>query len=251
MANTYNQDFYEDLKSTSGTAAKFVVPYIVETFSPKSVLDVGCGLGEWLFHFKRQGIDDIRGVDGDYVKKSELKIPAEKFTSRNLESIFSEDRKFDLVMSLEVAEHLSESSAEQFVDTITSHGDLILFSAAVPGQIGTYHINEQWQQYWIDKFNQRGYRHYDLIRNKFWDNPHVAWWYKQNAFIFMNESAEKKYSSLLASIKPYQGFIKPKTHPEFDYFLNGKTSVISKLLFNPGFLIENFINKIKYRLFPR
>ena len=248
MENTYNQDFYEDLKSTSATAAKYVTPYIIETFSPKSILDVGCGLGEWLRHFYLQGIEDIRGVDGEYVKETELKIPKKNFTSRNLELSFSENRKFDLVMSLEVAEHLSEKAAEQFVETLTVHGDLILFSAAVPGQIGTYHINEQWQEYWIEKFNKRGYKHYDLIRTKFWNNPHVAWWYKQNAFIFMNDNAEKKYASIITKIKPLQGIIKPKVHPEFDYLLNGKTNIISKLLFNPFFLIGNFINKIKYRL---
>jgi SAM-dependent methyltransferase len=249
MAKTYNQAFYEDLKSTSGTAARFVTPCIIKMFRPQSVLDVGCGLGEWLFHFHHQGIKDIKGVDGDYVKPEELKIPREKFTPRNLEGPFSENRKFDLVMSLEVAEHLSADAAEQFIDTLTKHGDLILFSAAVPGQVGTYHINEQWQSYWIEKFERRGYKTYDLIRPRFWNNPHVAWWYKQNAFIFMNAQAEDKHKSIMPQISSYVGVKMPKVHPEFDFFLKGKTNFIGKLFYNPGFLITNFLNKIRYKFF--
>lgn len=250
MGNTYNQDFYEDLKSTSGTAAKFVVPWVMQTFKPKSVLDVGCGLGEWLNHFKKAGLVDIKGVDGDYVKVSELKIPAEKFTPRNLEQGFEEGRKFDLVMSLEVAEHLSESAAERFVDTLTHHGDLILFSAAVPGQVGTYHINEQWQEYWITKFNARGYKHFDLVRTRFWNNPHVAWWYKQNAFIFMNERAQEHYQDQVKNWGGLQGMIKPRIHPEFEYFLKGKNTILDKIFYNPGFLVQNFVHKVLYRFFP-
>jgi SAM-dependent methyltransferase len=241
----YNANFYEDLKSTSRKAAKFVVPYVTELFSPKSVLDVGCGQAEWLNIFTKCGIEDVCGMDGEYVRIDELLISKDKFLSKNLENPIDLERKFDLVMSLEVAEHLSESAANQFIDTLTKHGDLIMFSAAVPGQIGTFHINEQWQNYWIEKFKAKGYNHYDLIRTKFWDNPHVAWWYRQNTFIFMNSNAENKYKG---RFDKFQGVIKPKVHPEFKLFLDGKLSFINKLLSNPIFVIESSFNKLRYKL---
>jgi len=244
----YNKDFYNDLKSTSGTAAKHVVPFIIQTFNPTSVLDVGCGLGEWLHVFQKNGVSDIIGRDGDYVNTHALKIPAHLFRPGNLENSIHEDRTFDLVMSLEVAEHLSEASSETFIDNLTRHGDLIFFSAAVPGQIGTNHINEQWQSYWIEKFNRRGYKNFDIIRTQFWNNPHVAWWYRQNAFIFMNKNAENKYADRIKHLKHLEGIHKPIMHPEFELFISGKTSFFSKLSANPVFMVTNFLNKIRYRI---
>jgi 2-polyprenyl-3-methyl-5-hydroxy-6-metoxy-1,4-benzoquinol methylase len=58
------------------------------------------------------------------------------------------EKEFDLVVSLEVAEHLPASAADQFVNTLVKHGKKILFSAAIPGQGGQDHLNEQWPDYW-------------------------------------------------------------------------------------------------------
>ena len=45
----------------------------------------------------------------------------------------------------------------QLVATITKHGDAVLFSAAIPGQGGQDHLNEQWPEYWQKKFEVNGY----------------------------------------------------------------------------------------------
>lgn len=162
---------------------KEVVPLIMQMIKPVSVLDVGCGTGTWLKTFEEQGVSDYVGVDGDYVDRSLLKIPVEKFESLNLQTSFAFRRKFDLVLCLEVAEHLDEIYADQFIESLCQHGDTIIFSAAIPGQGGQNHLNEQWPEYWEERFSSHGYYFHDVIRPMIWSNPKVEWWYRQNIFL--------------------------------------------------------------------
>ena len=67
-------------------------------------------------------------------------------------------RRFDLVNCLEVAEHLDASRADSFVDDLCALGDVVVFSAAIPGQGGTHHVNEQFQSYWQERFRRNGSR---------------------------------------------------------------------------------------------
>ena len=85
---------------------------------------------------------------------------------------------FDLVQTLEVAEHLPAASAGTFVESLVRHGRRILFSAAVPGQIGVCHINERPHAYWRDLFAEHGYVMLDLIRPKVHGNTAVKYWYR-------------------------------------------------------------------------
>lgn len=174
-------------------AAEEVVPYLISLFQPKSVVDVGCGLGSWLKVFEEKGISDINGLDGSHVNKSLLYIDENKFITTDLEKPVKLDRKFDLVISLEVAEHLKPEVAEIFVETLVNLGDLVVFSAAVPQQGGQNHLNEQWPTYWRDLFRKHNYYFYDVFRQQFWNNPKVDWWYRQNMFLVAKEGAEEKY----------------------------------------------------------
>ena len=101
------------------------------------------------------------------------------------------NRKFDLVESLEVAEHLKEENADHYIELLCQLGDLILFSAALPFQTGTNHINEQPPQYWNEKFQSFGYECFDILRCEIWDNNNICWWYRQNILIFARNEASK------------------------------------------------------------
>ena len=61
----------------------------------------------------------------------------------------------DVVVSTEVAEHLNEENADRFVELLTSLAPTAVVTAAVPGQGGTDHVNEQPNEYWIEKFEAR------------------------------------------------------------------------------------------------
>jgi SAM-dependent methyltransferase len=165
------------------TSPEFIIPLITNKIKVNSVLDVGCGLGGWLSVFSKNNINDIVGIDGAHVVKTDLLIPADKFVTHDLTHEINLNRKFDLAVCLEVAEHLPETSANAIVKTLTNHADIILFSSAIIGQEGQNHINEQWFSYWQTKFNALGYEFYDEVRPAIWNNKNIDWWYKQNVFI--------------------------------------------------------------------
>lgn len=180
----YTKDFYQTHQEGMRRSAEEVVPLVMEMIRPNRVIDVGCGIGAWLSVFKKCGVQEIIGVDGDYVEKEMLLIPEERFFPFDLKKPLRLDHQFDLVVSLEVAEHLPSECAETFVDSLTRLGPVVLFSAAIPFQGGTDHINEQWPDYWAEYFKERGYVAIDCIRKKIWQNYDVKSEYVQNTFIF-------------------------------------------------------------------
>ena len=119
-----------------------VVPIVLDLIRPGSVVDVGCGLGEWLATFQEHGVSDILGIDGDYVDRDMLYIPQQDFKTIDLNRPFTLNRTFDLAVCLEVAEHLEAEHANDFVESLTRLAPIILFSAAIPLQSGTNHVNE-------------------------------------------------------------------------------------------------------------
>lgn len=201
--------YTEDHNSTS---AKEIIPYLLEYISPKSVIDIGCGLAQWLKVFQAHGLKDVMGVDGEHVPEDRIYIDNKYFLKADLNKVRDTSaligkRRFDLVLNLEVAEHLKPETAESFVEFLTSLGDTILFSAAIPGQTGENHFNEQPHTYWQQIFQKKGYIFLDLFREKLCDNANVNWWYAQNMFLVVN-----KDSSLCKNLKEYNGtmYVHPK-----------------------------------------
>jgi SAM-dependent methyltransferase len=180
----YTGEFYKLHRDISRQSAKQIVPMVLELVRPKSVIDVGCGVGAWLSVFKEYGVDDIYGIDGDYVDRNMLEIPEQRFFPSDLSKAIRLNRQFDLVVSLEVAEHLPNNCAETFVDSLTKLGPVILFSAAIPHQGGTGHVNEQWPEYWAEHFQAKEYAVIDCIRKKIWTNNEVDYYYAQNILLF-------------------------------------------------------------------
>jgi SAM-dependent methyltransferase len=185
--NVYSSAYFDKLNPRVRSSAERIVPHLLHYVPAKSVIDVGCGIGTWLSVFQSCGVQDILGVDGSYVDLAQLQIPQGCFLTHDLETPFSLDRGFDLALSLEVAEHLCPEAANTFVESLTSLSPVVVFSAAVPGQGGDRHINEQWPPYWIERFQQRGYEAIDVLRRPFWDDDEVEWWYAQNLFFFVDD----------------------------------------------------------------
>ena len=164
-------------------APSIIVPDLIEYLRPRSVVDVGCGIGTFLCVFQKSGIDDIVGLDGNWVNRSLLAIDEKYFIETDLDKPLDLGRRFDLVVSLEVAEHLAPESADRFVDDLCKAGDVVVFSAAVVGQGGQNHTHEQHPAYWQAKFEARGYHFYDVFRERYWDESEIDWWYRQNMFL--------------------------------------------------------------------
>jgi SAM-dependent methyltransferase len=181
----YTETFFKDMAGQSGSSAAVVVPLLCEMLEPSSVVDVGCGTGEWLAEFLRRGVEEVHGLDGHWVDPARLSIDPACFEAADLENPPSLDRRFDLVTSLEVAEHLPERAAKPFVEYLTGLGDVVAFSAAIPFQGGTSHLNEQWQNYWSELFAAQGYVAFDVVRPKIWLSSEVEFWYRQNLIVYM------------------------------------------------------------------
>jgi SAM-dependent methyltransferase len=169
---------------------------VVDLVRPSSVVDFGCGVGAWLAAFRAHGIQDVLGIDGDYVDRSQLRIPAENFVARDLTRSLTLPRSFDLAVSLEVAEHLDEQCADGFVTSLTRAAPVVAFSAAVPLQGGDHHVNERWPSYWAQRFERMGYVAVDALRSKIWSDARVDWWYAQNLLVFCRASNLHDYPLL-------------------------------------------------------
>jgi SAM-dependent methyltransferase len=182
----YTDEFFDREREGAWRSARIVVPLVRDLVEPRSVVDVGCGRGTWLAVFRDYGIQDVLGIDGEYVRRSKLEIPEELFLPLDLRQSFRLNRCFDLVVSLEVAEHLPKESAEGFVDSLVKLGPVILFSAAIPFQGGAGHLNEQWPDYWAALFRCHQYVPIDCLRRRIWQNDDVQPWYAQNTLLFVD-----------------------------------------------------------------
>ncbi len=209
----YSEEFYDGHKIDSLSSAEIIVPWLIELFNPQSIVDVGCGSGVWLSVFQRSGLKDFLGLDGSWVQSEQLEIPPAKFRQVELDRPFNLEQKFDLVVSLEVAEHLPSPSAEQFVSSLTKLGPAIVFSAAIPYQGGTGHVNERWPSYWIKMFKKEGYSVVDCLRGRFWYEEKIAPWYIQNVFFFIHEDCLDSYPSVSEAERKYSMSCKPLVHP--------------------------------------
>ena len=187
QATPYSDDFFSYINEGSTRSARVIVPLVQAHLPIKSVLDVGCGQGAWLRVWKEQGVATVFGVDGDYVDRAKLLVGQDEFKECNLNETVELGRKFDLVQSLEVAEHLNPEASAQFIDSLTRHGDMVLFSAAPPGQGGKGHINERSYGYWADLFAQRGFVPVDFLRPQIMQNREVEFWYRYNTVLFVRE----------------------------------------------------------------
>jgi SAM-dependent methyltransferase len=186
-------------------SAEKIFNILFNLYKPNSILDVGCGLGTWLSVARELGVENIFGIEGPWLNPKQLRIDPEYVAIQDLEQPFNLHRSFDLVISLEVAEHLSTNVASIFIASLVSHGNIILFSAAIPYQGGHNHINEQFPSYWADLFAMFDFIPLDFIRRKIWDDRNIHWWLRQNILLFVRREIATKnsiFASYIDSQKP-------------------------------------------------
>ena len=192
----YDPTFFAGQAARSLQSARIVLGRVFPWLRPRRVLDVGCGVGPWLRAALDLGATEVLGMDGDYVDRNALMIERSAFMPVDLATTSLTEKlgeraatRFDLVICVEVAEHLPHDRAPVLVTDLTSLGDVVLFSAAVPFQYGTQHINEQWPEFWSILFRAHGFACFDCLRAGLWANPDVDWWYAQNALLFAREGS--------------------------------------------------------------
>jgi len=212
MHPPYTSEYYQDLRDCARRSAQAAVPLVLKLLAPRSVIDVGCGEGTWLSVFREQGVADICGVDGDYVDRQRLEIPADCFLARDLAQPLRLGRRYDLATSLEVAEHLPPACSEMFVESLVRLASAVLFSAAAPYQGGAQHVNEQWPAYWAERFAVHDYLPVDCLRRTLWRRDDVEWWYAQNVFLYVARTSLNENAALLCEYRACPTAL-PLVHP--------------------------------------
>ena len=211
---TYDRKFIEYAASSSRYSAGRVVALLKGQLPIDSVLDVGCAAGTWLSVWRDAGVGEIRGVDGAYVDRSTLEIADGEFSARDLAEDFDLGTRFDLVQSLEVAEHIAAHRADAFVENLVRHSrGLVLFSAAPPGQGGEYHVNEQPCDYWRERFARHGYDAYDAVRPALADDRDVSFWYRYNTLLFVRRDRAPALPAAVAATRLADGEPVPDRSP--------------------------------------
>lgn len=229
----YNNRFYDEQRDGSRRSADEIVPYLMELVKPRRVVDVGCGVGTWLATFVGKGVEHVLGIEGSWVKGQNVLIPEHQFSYMDLRYPLEIDERFDLAVSVEVAEHLPMSSAESFISSLCRLAPIVCFSGAIPLQGGTCHINEQWPKYWIEQFARHDYQCLDCLRGRLWENDRIGPYYAQNMFLFCSQEAiesndrlQKLYERQAeGGCKNIQTYVHPKVY--LSSILNGLFAGVS------------------------
>lgn len=242
-AKTYNAGFYKDLQDTSYASALKVLSVVFDVLDIRSSVDFGCGTGAWLRAAQELGSVRALGIDGAWVKPEMLVCNNMEFRPMELEKPIRLSETFDLAISCEVGEHLSEARADGFVGDLCAAAPRVLFGAAIPGQGGSSHINEQWQSYWAGKFAANGYAPIDIVRPQVAECDDVVSWYKNNILLYVrNSEAAGLYKKILLENK-YKLFVTDLVVPDM-YESPGLRKSISVA----GEIPRKVLHSVKWRL---
>ncbi len=189
---------------------ELIADILFDYFKPRTAIDLGCGLGFVLRALKGRGVA-VTGVEGEWVATAAPEIERDDYILADLNEPFSVNDRFDLALSLEVAEHLKPERSEAFVDELCALSDTILFSAAIPGQGGYGHINPKFQDEWAALFAERDYKCYDPVRRQLAQHDVAFNWFTQNILLFVKEGRRVKKALAAHEIAPQAAAYVSKT----------------------------------------
>jgi len=187
ITKKYDQEFFDYTISSELGSSPDVAGILMKYYHPKSVIDIGCGCGIYIKAFHDLGIEDVIGYDGSKHALEKGLLPEKIFLHDLREHIFI-DRKYDLCLCIEVAEHIDNEYSVKLVQTLTNASDVVFFTAASPGQGGLHHVNEQPYEFWEGIFHKFGFRMDDRTEAvcREMAEKGVIYWIVRNAMIFVN-----------------------------------------------------------------
>jgi hypothetical protein len=205
----YSDGFYINQIDGAYSSARFYSSLLERLLAPSVIVDVGCGRGAWLKAFSDAANTSGRavrtcGIDGPWNSKDKLVFDVTEYHSVDLNRLHESGlrEKADLVISVETAEHIFPESTGQFINSICSFSDVVVFSGAFKGQGGLYHFNERLHSQWAEYFGRNGYSVYDLFRPIVWGRSDVNYWYQQNVFLYVRDGSEAQVKLWSEGILP-------------------------------------------------
>jgi len=165
LKKTYSGRFFRN-RHKFAWRAKHICKAIDDIFHPSSVIDVGCAIGDIVKGFRDISII-ADGIEGSTECKPYAVVQNLLYLDLRKQCYNLEVFKYDLATCFEVAEHIEEEYADQFITNLCNLSDKILMSYASPGQGGHSHVNCQFFEYWNKKFEEREYHSIDYIAELF------------------------------------------------------------------------------------
>ena len=172
---------YYEIECEEGPFAKRLAEWIADTLNPATALDIGCGPGIYVTAMREHGIEAI-GIDPDERIKGKPHLTQQ--------SMFDLTETADVVVCLEVAEHLPEADADAVAASVAravADGGKLIWSAAKPGQGGVGHINCQPKDYWHQRLSSYGLRRDEATEAQLMEYATSGYhmgWFAQNAMVF-------------------------------------------------------------------
>jgi 2-polyprenyl-3-methyl-5-hydroxy-6-metoxy-1,4-benzoquinol methylase len=151
----YRDVYFREMDALHTPVYERLADAVYGRLHPASVIDVGCGTGRLLAAFADKGVS-VRGLEGSRHAIA-ISSVSEHIIRCNLERGVPDIGRFDACFCIEVAEHLPPRCAKSLVSGITAMSDVVVFTAAPPGQKGSHHINLRPQAYWINAFEEQGF----------------------------------------------------------------------------------------------
>jgi hypothetical protein len=195
MLKSYSEKFYYSVGKRSENSADEILDVLLIHLGKSQigkVTDLGCGAGAWTEKLLTKTNSQISCLD----LRESIKLCQSKFTypSSNRLSYYAVDFEVDeiplidsdLVLNLEVLEHLSLETGRKLISWMSSNSRYVLFSAAIPGQGGTGHINEKPHNFWLKEFQKLGFIACDIIRPLIQHSDKSARYYQLNTFLLVN-----------------------------------------------------------------
>jgi len=168
-----------------------------------SVYDFGCGYGEYIKKFKDNSII-CKGYDGNKEIKTKSNGLCEQL---NLAEKFKMD-KLDVVMSLEVGEHIPKEYEDVFIENLHNHNSkYIILSWAIEGQFGLGHVNEKSNNYIKDKIIKLGYENDIVLENELRKSSTFAWF--KNTIMVFRKSNKFTIGYINHSSDDYEKYLEP------------------------------------------
>lgn len=203
--------------------------FIAEKHQPEQVLDIGCGIGQYLALFKALGAKEIFGIDGVPAEAMRGVLEPTEYAAKDLAQPINLGRQFDLVICVEVAEHLDARDGGTLLDTVARHAaKRIVFSAAEPGQPGNGHINCQPLAYWLEQWAERGWVP-DLVDSLGIRALSTMSWFRRNLVVLQPGRREEGRDATAALIE-----IAAKSYAWYAQPPGIRTTAFAAPLFGPG-----------------
>jgi hypothetical protein len=190
---SYTPNFYEEVASRADVASQICANLLKETLLIETLIDVGSGTGIWTRNFlltidqlKELTSIDLPTTRRIYLEDSSLDLSKIRIIEQDLvANPYLPEEIFDLTICVEVLEHLVEDAGIKLIEEFGKKTKFLLFSAAVPGQGGTHHINEQKYAYWYEKLKNSGFVPLDIMRPSL-NKPEVPSYYRHNIVLWVN-----------------------------------------------------------------